>query len=86
MQEQSIYQKALTKFGVDKQLEKLEQELIELLLALSHKKEGRHDHNVHEELADVEIMINQIKPLFNESGAVDNWKQVKLARLKNRVT
>lgn len=80
-EEQNVYQRAVIKFGVDKQLEKLEQELLELLLALSQRKEGRPDHNVHEEIADVEIMLRQIKPLFNENSEVDQWFNMKIERL-----
>lgn len=80
-----IYKKAIIHYGVANQLEKLSQELLELGLALSHMKEGRHDHNVEEELADVEIMLNQIKPLFNENNEVDKWKELKLERLEKMV-
>lgn len=78
----TIYQKALTKFGVDTQLKKLSQELLELGLALSHKEEGRNDHNVQEEFADVEIMMEQLREILNESGVIDEWKRVKVLRLQ----
>jgi len=81
-EEQSIYQKVVIKFGVDKQVEKLEQELIELLLALSHMKEGREDHNVTEELADVRFVLRQIIPIFNEDGEVDRWHDIKEHRVR----
>jgi len=85
VEEQTIYQRAVIKFGVDNQLKKLSQELLELGLALSHMEEGRNDHNVHEELADVRFMLRQIIPLFNEDGQVDNWHDRKAERLEERL-
>lgn len=81
----TVYEKAIIKFGVDNQLKKLSQELLELGLALSHMEEGRHDHNVHEELADVRIMLRQIIPLFNDTGQVDYWHNLKTERLDKRI-
>ena len=40
--------------------------------------------NSVEEIADVEIMIIQLKIIFN-LGEIDNWREYKLTRLKDRI-
>ena len=81
-EEQTVYQKALTKFGVDSQVNKLIEEMAELIVALSHYKIGRVS-NVAEELADVDIVLEQIKPLFDiGDNSYTAWKTMKLNKLK----
>lgn len=77
----TVYKKAVIKFGVENQIKKLQQELTELLLALSYREEGRHDHNTTEEFADVEIVMEQLRPFFNKRESVDYWKGLKIDRL-----
>lgn len=84
MEEQTIYQRAVIKWGVDSQVDMLIEELAELIVELQHCKRNR-SHNVAEEIADVEIMLSQIKPLFNEDKDVDNWKLMKAERLEKRL-
>jgi len=76
-----IYEKAVMKFGIDRQVDKLIEESSELVTALLHKRHNR-EHNVYEEFADLEIMMEQLRPVFNGGGSVDFWKKEKLERLR----
>ena len=42
------------------------------------------ENNVEEEIADVEIMLTQLKIMYNLSD-IENWRNYKLNRLKERV-
>lgn len=80
----TVYEKAVIKFGVDTQIEKLIEEMGELQSALIRMKHNR-EHNVPEEFADVEIVMRQLRPVFNEGGEVDFWHGKKEERLIKRV-
>ena len=63
-------------FGTAEQIVKAKEELIELLAALN-----RNDtDNIIEEIADVEIMLEQLKYIFDCKCDVDNIKNYKLDR------
>ena len=51
---------AIKVFGDKAQEEVAMEELAELITAISHKHRGR-EHNIAEEIADVEIMLEQLK-------------------------
>ena len=55
----------------------------ELIQAIS-KSLLDNENNVEEEIADVEIMLTQLKIMYNLSD-VENWRNYKLNRLKERV-
>lgn len=80
----TVYEKAVNKWGIDDQVYMLIEEMSELTKALLHKRRGRED-NVPEEFADVEILMAQLRPVFNQEGLVDKWKELKLERLEERV-
>jgi hypothetical protein len=82
-------------YGERAQLRKVKEELCELVVAVSHweeKREGATDE-VLEEIADVEIMLEQLKVIV--SGGMESpltaWqefrkaKDVKIKRLSDRV-
>ncbi len=74
---------ALAIFGREKQIRKTLEELAELSVELHHALDGRGDSaKILEEMADVEIMISQMKLLY---GQTDGWKEKKLARLEERI-
>ncbi len=85
MTENEIYDAALRKFGIDKQIEKMIEECGELIVALMHFKDGRQDVCVHEEIADVYIVLKQIWKVFDEDGGVEMWKEMKLQSLEKRI-
>lgn len=71
-----IYQDALLKWGMDSQINMAIEEMAELISALQHyrRKESWGHHSTMEdivdEIADVEIMIEQLKYMFG----IDNLK------------
>lgn len=66
----TIYERALEKFGKEAQLEKLEEELIEALFAVRKYRFDKGSwEDVREELVDVEIMITQFK-------MTSSWKNI----------
>lgn len=77
-----IYQRALDKWGIQSQVDLALEEMAELIVALNHLKRGRGTvAQVHEELADVQIMIKQLSVFFGEIE-VDAVKEKKLERLE----
>ena len=77
--ENNIYKRALNIFGLKAQSEVAIEEMAELIQAISKHNRSKA-HNVEEEIADVEIMLNQIKLAFDEE-LIEEWKIIKLARL-----
>ncbi len=77
----NIHQQALTKFGEQKQKDMLIEEMSELTQALLKDRRGR-ESNVSEEIADVQIVLDQIKLLYPDWIS---WEQVKLKRLRERI-
>lgn len=81
----NIYETAIDHFGEDNQLLQTCEELAELMQAISKAK--RYDgqsyiDGVAEEIADVQIMCEQIKIIFGISDAdVARERERKLARL-----
>ena len=74
---------ALAIYGREKQIRKTLEERAELSVELHHALDGRGDSaKILEEMADVEIMIGQMKLLY---GQTDGWKEKKLARLEERI-
>ena len=65
-----IYKKAIDKWGVDKQLDMLIEEMAELTVALQHLRRGRPGakDEVLEELADVNIVLSQVTIIFGKEG------------------
>lgn len=87
--QEELFKKAIEKWGVVAQTEMLMEESIELALALRkylRKKDSLSLLHVGEEIADVEIMISQIK-LMNQglSVEIEKCKLNKLERLERRI-
>lgn len=84
-EEVEIIKEAVDTFGFNNQRRILQEECAELIVAASHYDRGRPGayENFVEELADVDIMINQM--IYALSANVDEWKEKKLARLKERI-
>lgn len=78
-----LYRKAIGNYGEAAQMIVAMEECSELIQAISKKLRGR-DTNVEEEVADVEIMLEQLKLMCNES-LVEDFKEKKLERLEQRL-
>lgn len=78
-----ICKKAIDVFGAATQQVVAMEECGELIQAISKSIRGK-EHNVEEEIADVEIMLQQLKMIFDRDK-VEKIKQQKLYRLKGLV-
>jgi NTP pyrophosphatase (non-canonical NTP hydrolase) len=68
-------------YGKEHQLEKCKEELNELIEAI----DSRDEESVKEEIADVEIMINQVKYLMCAERLVELYKDYKIQRQLTRI-
>lgn len=83
---EEVLKRAIATFGTDLQLNVAIEELSELTKEICKNKRGADnaDH-IAEEVADVEIMLEQIKMIFNNRKSVERHKYEKLIRLEKRV-
>ena len=81
----SLYKQAVDTWGADNQLDMAIEECAELITAIRHFKRGRCSfQKLAEEVADVEIMMDQIREIINPI-IIDIQKAEKLSRLKRRL-
>lgn len=79
-----IYTKALSKWGLNAQIDMCIEEMAELMQAFSKYKRGIGDVNqIAEEMADVSIMLEQMALAFDCHNKIVWYKQFKLSRLMN---
>ena len=72
-------------YGAVRQFDKLMRECIELADAVNHYTEGKcNEHDVFDEIADVEIMLEQVVYLLSEDATarviIDIIKEKKILR------
>ena len=81
-----LYQLVLDKWGADAQLTVVIEELSELIKEVCKIKRniGNLNH-LAEEIADVEIMCEQLRYIYDLDLSVDTWKKSKLMRLEDRL-
>jgi NTP pyrophosphatase (non-canonical NTP hydrolase) len=83
-----IYQQAIDEWGFDSQVDMLIEEAAELIVAVNHARRACWAaplrDQVIEELADVEIMLEQMRMAFGPDE-VDRVKLRKVLRLKERL-
>lgn len=86
MEKQKLYAHVLKKWGIETQMDMVIEECAELIQAIQHIKRGRFDQhaNLYEELADVDIMIEQMKLWFG-ANRINVLKADKLKRLEKRL-
>ena len=81
-----VYGRAVTYYGESSRLLLTIEEMSELTKELVKRARGRDNMAViSEEIADVEIMLEQLKTLFGNRADVDCWKAKKLQRLIERM-
>ena len=99
MTSKEVLQKAINTYGVKNQMIKTVEELSELsqalcksLVRLNYTKEKisleddlKSVDNIFKEMADVEIMLEQCKIMFQCDKEVNRWKQKKIERLEKRM-
>ena len=76
---------AVETYGFEDQMLQAIEELSELQRAITRVIKAPADRdNLHEEVADVEIMLMQLRTIFDEDE-IDDWKESKLERLARMV-
>lgn len=80
-----VLERAVEVFGKDAQLTHAQEELAELIVAISHVRRGRMDEReLAREIADVRNVTRTLE-LFVGTHAVHNSMRAKLERLERRV-
>lgn len=81
-----VMQTAVVTYGKAPQLIVAVEEMSELTKEISKelRGSGKPDH-MAEEMADVEIMLAQLRLMFENDRNVDLWKMEKLSRLRERL-
>lgn len=77
-----LYERAVEKWGLSLQLGMLTEECAELIQAVNKYNRGKGIDNLVEEIADVEIMTEQINHVMYLKYMVQKVKEQKLQRLK----
>ena len=81
-----ICRAALEAFGERAQMTMAIEEMSELAKELCKRCRGRDNvEAIAEEVADVEIMLQQMKMLFDCAGQVETFRRYKLERLAGRI-
>ena len=78
--EEDIFTKAITKYGAEAQEGVAQEECAELIQAISKKHRGKQ-HSTVEEIADVEIMLKQLKIINGCENEVKEIRKQKIRRL-----
>lgn len=82
-----LYQRCIDKWGIGLQMNMLIEECSELITAVSRIMRGRNKvlNNLIEEIADVELLLGQIKHVYNIEELVLIEKDRKIERLEKRL-
>lgn len=84
--ETEVLQRALDTYGSSLQIAMVFEEMSELQKELCKYLRGRGSfEHIAEEIADVEIMLEQMMMLFCCADDVRDWRRRKVARLKKRL-
>jgi hypothetical protein len=79
----NIYERAKQRYGQDIQIIVAIEEMAELVRVLTKILRSTYDHEkLCEEVADVELMLEQLKVMFSIEPDVEKWKRHKLRRLE----
>jgi len=84
--QRGVCKRAVEEYGEFPQIIMAMEEMSELIQALSKSIRGKTDvDNIAEEIADVEIMLMQMKHIFHCGMAVNDWKTAKVHRLEKNL-
>ncbi len=77
---------AVNKWGAEAQVRKTVEELAELQVELLHYLCGRGDYqHIAEEIADVMIMLEQLRLIYQNENSVNLWLDIKSRKLIERI-
>ena len=86
MHEMSLLQRAIAKYGKDAQMKMVLEEMSELQKEICKLWRGKDNRDaIAEEVADVEIMLDQLKLMLDIPYQVEQHRQNKLQRLRERL-
>ena len=86
MIDKSILFKALDAWPVEDQIMMVYEEMAELQKALCKNYRGKdNEDHIAEEIADVEIVLAQLKIIYNCEDRVEQYHEKKLNRIKKRL-
>ena len=87
MNRTKLFDRVIEAWGETAQLDMLQEECAELIQAISKKKRGFSGTHrmISEEIADVEILTDQIKRMYSLGTCVELIKTQKLERLERRL-
>lgn len=85
-----VIKRAVETYGEKSQVDMAVEEMSELIKALMKSRRNdvdvqKNSRNIVEEIADVEIMLEQLKLIFNCFGLVEREKEYKINRLAERL-
>lgn len=86
--EKELYKKAIDHWGIPAQLKVATEESAELIVEIvkyQRSVNGSTINSIAQEVADVEIMMDQLKVVFNFEDMVEKLKKVKLERLEQLI-
>lgn len=84
--ETAVCKRAVEAYGKEHQLIICMEEMAELTKELTKNLRGRRNlQDISEEVADVEIMLEQVKVIFDLKEEVSEAKEAKLLRLQKRI-
>jgi len=81
---EQVFEAAMERWGIKSQLDMVAEECCELAvvaLKIYRANNGRNTDNLAEEMADVELCLEQICNYFDLREQIDGWKDKKLRRL-----
>ena len=86
MHEMSLLQRAVSKWGKEAQMKMVLEEMSELQKEICKMWRGKDNRGaIAEEVADVEIMLDQLKLMLDIPYEVEQHRQNKLQRLRERL-
>lgn len=86
--ERNIILQAVAEYGVDAQTDMMIEEMSELTKALFKYRRKESDEtldNIIEEMADVQIMLDQMMEIYDRDGKFEKYRDTKLIRLASRL-
>ena len=81
-----VLKKAIDKWGEAKQLDMMQEEAAELIVAINHYRRGRNTWiHVIEEMSDVRIIIDQFATIGDNSTVMNAERDKKMKRLEEKL-
>ena len=77
----NIYKQLINKYGKEHQMRIAQEELAELIQAISKHLRGEKLYSLCEELVDVEIVVEQLKLMISKSELA-YWRNIKKENIK----